>query len=548
MNKKFKEEYNLKLLATQTRKLLINENIVNLQKCFIYSQYLIYRNKYNVLLKKYNLIQNISCKNSENKYKESKCFEKVCKEESEITNDNDVKKNCSIENDQIENLEKNEIYDNKEFTNFNNENIQNIDSSSNKNSKTDNKENNKINDNKENYDFNIIENLNDSVSELKQKYTNLYLKVEDESISTLKQRAYEQENKIIELENKVIKYQIINRSMNIPISNNEILDLKTKIEYSKLEKERTIIKFNNKLSELKIKYDEHLKKYKNISDNYNNLLCNFEQYKNYTKLQKYKYYSEINKYVNEIKQYINEVKENNNFIVYKNDLKIHIRNIINNYSDLSKILNSFKLYQHKNLKTGDDFYDEEISNLLEVCDNLTNENIKLNKTISELKNINNIKDNEISKIKNEIVRVKSCNIIFKHLEEINSLKTSNYNLIQNIEELVEEKNKLVRLNVDRIKLIEQYKDEIQNKNINILSLENVINEYENIKIDVVENNENTFIPKCNVCEDKDKNVALISCMHTFCEDCINIRIKLRDRKCPICGKGFQPVEVKRIYW
>ncbi|ADM12139.1 E3 ubiquitin-protein ligase BRE1 [Encephalitozoon intestinalis ATCC 50506] len=53
--------------------------------------------------------------------------------------------------------------------------------------------------------------------------------------------------------------------------------------------------------------------------------------------------------------------------------------------------------------------------------------------------------------------------------------------------------------------------------------------------------------RCTLCDTRFKDTAITKCMHCFCEECINSRIRMRDRKCPSCNEPFAPNDVKKIY-
>lgn len=53
--------------------------------------------------------------------------------------------------------------------------------------------------------------------------------------------------------------------------------------------------------------------------------------------------------------------------------------------------------------------------------------------------------------------------------------------------------------------------------------------------------------KCPLCPRGFKEVAIVTCGHTFCRACIDKRLNLRDRKCPTCMKGFSGEKVVQIY-
>lgn len=53
--------------------------------------------------------------------------------------------------------------------------------------------------------------------------------------------------------------------------------------------------------------------------------------------------------------------------------------------------------------------------------------------------------------------------------------------------------------------------------------------------------------KCVACDKRYKDTVINKCMHVFCQECIEQRIKSRNRMCPSCGEGFSPNDIKRIY-
>jgi E3 ubiquitin-protein ligase BRE1 len=53
--------------------------------------------------------------------------------------------------------------------------------------------------------------------------------------------------------------------------------------------------------------------------------------------------------------------------------------------------------------------------------------------------------------------------------------------------------------------------------------------------------------KCPLCPRNAKEVCITSCGHTFCRECIDKRLNLRDRKCPTCMRPFATDKVVQIY-
>lgn len=57
----------------------------------------------------------------------------------------------------------------------------------------------------------------------------------------------------------------------------------------------------------------------------------------------------------------------------------------------------------------------------------------------------------------------------------------------------------------------------------------------------------TTMLKCSVCHDNFKNCVVTKCWHLFCKDCVQKNLKARNRKCPICKKGFGADDVHDVY-
>jgi E3 ubiquitin-protein ligase BRE1 len=52
---------------------------------------------------------------------------------------------------------------------------------------------------------------------------------------------------------------------------------------------------------------------------------------------------------------------------------------------------------------------------------------------------------------------------------------------------------------------------------------------------------------CSVCQVRTRNVTIQRCHHTFCADCIQSNLKVRNRKCPVCQEKYGNDDVKPIY-
>lgn len=52
---------------------------------------------------------------------------------------------------------------------------------------------------------------------------------------------------------------------------------------------------------------------------------------------------------------------------------------------------------------------------------------------------------------------------------------------------------------------------------------------------------------CNICNERERNTVLIRCSHTFCRECVDTRVKVRNRKCPTCNNNFADTDIRPIY-
>lgn len=99
----------------------------------------------------------------------------------------------------------------------------------------------------------------------------------------------------------------------------------------------------------------------------------------------------------------------------------------------------------------------------------------------------------------------------------------------------------------------ELKDEFKSIAIEHEDLKRICETYKNIctkdDIDAVEDLERCKrVLKCSLCDTNMKNCTISKCMHTFCESCLNDRLKARQRKCPNCQVEFNANDIKRIYF
>jgi E3 ubiquitin-protein ligase BRE1 len=54
--------------------------------------------------------------------------------------------------------------------------------------------------------------------------------------------------------------------------------------------------------------------------------------------------------------------------------------------------------------------------------------------------------------------------------------------------------------------------------------------------------------KCSTCKMRMRNTVIMKCMHTFCKECVETRLTLRNRKCPFCSLAFAQSDVQSIFF
>lgn len=52
---------------------------------------------------------------------------------------------------------------------------------------------------------------------------------------------------------------------------------------------------------------------------------------------------------------------------------------------------------------------------------------------------------------------------------------------------------------------------------------------------------------CSACRERFRNMVITKCFHVFCKECIDERIRVRNRKCPDCQTPFGVDDVKSVF-
>lgn len=401
---------------------------------------------------------------------------------------------------------------------------------------------NKISINENNIEIPITKEIEKPIIINKQKEINKEIELLKEEIKKLK----EEINKENKKEMKIIKELKLNNSLKIKIKN--ILNKEKK------EINNFIPEYYNNNNELEFRYKpviynkdilyEIIKTNKKEEGKLNEILKNIK-----TKtIEKYK------KILNENPYFKSEelIEHKNNLILIKEKLNkenMFLKDLI----DLEKgILNIKPIIKNKLF-------------FLRLID----KELKLNKSLNELKN-------KLIEIFEFIKKTEYLNYIFNFETELETKRLSYKDIIINLKNKFNQiinslKLKTINKNILTFKCsinlqeIEYYKlkeeeyNNIINYNINILNertlfYKNIVSEKSdsiNImkelkELDFNKYNINNIIKQLEEyrvkitcgCDRNIKNAVIENCMHTFCRNCLEERVKRRERSCPICQKCF----------
>lgn len=533
--KKIKEEYNHLGVVNKLKSILVEEDLINKQKYLIYLKYKTY----------FELFTKEKDKNHQLEKENKKLYEQIISEKKK-THEHLVCKKKTKDGEDKENGEEND--EDKE------------------------NENNITSDFK--VDLNKLEfNYNEGAFDSSIPQENLTNK-----LAELKESISEKDRKIIELENKIIKLQILRRSeSNVQKVENEptdsvgleeeMIDLKTKLEYQRVDGDRQKRELSSKLREYIIKYEEMGMKYNNAYEQLTHSLVNLENLRKFHMSRDTIKTRKVTLVNSQIKGFEFLVKDLENKLyslkVVYSELLEYTSFVEKRNKDLHERINNYRLLSERLIvKSGDDFYDQEISNLLEACDTLTEENkklyLELNVCQSQLEDYRRKQQSINQEV--EMHKIKETTFtddMHKYLQNISELTETVQEHCRKLEESNEERNKLTKLNIERISLIEKFKEDLRNKTVEngmleiqykeaLKQVDDYLKKFEDRVRCRKPSQEGNFI-LCNLCDTNGKNVALTTCMHTFCDECIQTRIKFRNRRCPTCAAPFGTNDVKKFY-
>lgn len=249
--------------------------------------------------------------------------------------------------------------------------------------------------------------------------------------------------------------------------------------------------------------------------------------------------------------------------------------------ELNKLLDSYKTFIEREVPGNGDL-EEEIGNLISSldkslsenkrlireCEKLHEENEALGREVINLKICNGELVSQSSKLESEMRElkreVKNC---FDASDESVKIKKLEENVEESFRSINEYKKRLCKMSMEKDsteKALEDIKrqnkgmkDELSRsvKKVYMLEIDNKrMSEVMNVMREgsedpdmIMQLEKYRSLLRCSLCDSRFKNTAIIKCMHCFCEECVNARIKMRDRKCPSCNESFSTGDVKKIY-
>ncbi|EPX71883.1 ubiquitin-protein ligase E3 Brl2 [Schizosaccharomyces octosporus yFS286] len=297
------------------------------------------------------------------------------------------------------------------------------------------------------------------------------------------------------------------------------------------EKAGSLTEKVDKLKELDLQVEETKKKTESLKDS---VTTKLENGKKSLLFQK-----ELSKFLTqELAHTERAFRLANKQVLNKNDLR------------LEELINRYKLEKDKaeqkyfvTMKSGDSLHaevkalrekykktDEFTSKMLHSQHLITLEIVKLEQSISELSEVRNTSSRHSVEFQ---VKQATHNFSIASQEE----------KVNNLEGIIEKaKSELTDLNEQSSML---------SSNIDSLEKRNERHEWQKQKLNnsAVSSSEEEMkmyraMCKCSVCNfERWKNSAISLCGHAFCYECIQKRIETRQRRCPICGRGFGASDV-----
>ncbi|EPR79055.1 hypothetical protein SLOPH_1771 [Spraguea lophii 42_110] len=372
----------------------------------------------------------------------------------------------------------------------------------------------------------VIENFKDEICNLKKelheerisKNTNNMHNEEIERIKTLKE--------LVEKLNEENLQNFKNSKEEKQIYVSEIQDMEKKIE--QLEQNIKILKDSL--------FEETQEKDKEIK----NLQTKLKETEEHLSILKTKNYVE-EKHMNFLKERneYNTTEENKVLISEREDFIKKIQETTKKFERKDVEVNMLKLELKKseNERAGVELdkikIKKKLSEIAEMKHEYKDQNLKSKKEIEDLQKRVQERSTAASFHKRNLLKSSEEGSFYKRKSEV---------FREEVESLKEKLANEIKSSEEKIKKIVLLEEELKNytKIVAMIS--------KNDSTEMILNVDRyRKLLRCTTCDLNFKDTALLKCMHVFCKDCIDSRLKYRNRKCPICGEGFSQNDIKKIF-
>ena len=171
------------------------------------------------------------------------------------------------------------------------------------------------------------------------------------------------------------------------------------------------------------------------------------------------------------------------------------------------------------------------------------------KIYANLSNIESMYNTELENLKQKLTKLERANLIKSELE--NDLRSQ----ISKSQLEITNLNKKLQTTQQTLsaaqKQNEQYKSLLESARINPSAASSGPNATNSIAMSMTSDSEIQeallSMTKCSLCNKNFKNVALKTCGHCFCKECVDDRLNARMRKCPTCNSQFSRYDVLSIH-
>lgn len=206
------------------------------------------------------------------------------------------------------------------------------------------------------------------------------------------------------------------------------------------------------------------------------------------------------------------------------------KNLISSNSKISELINENMSYKNRIslLEDSKVFLERERKRLEEWKSTLAEETRMFQEKASEVENSINEKDRKIIDYKLLLTNLQANHKILE--DELNN-SNSNYRII---------KREFEALKAEFLTLRTEHES-----NKKLCDLLRGLNSSDTELIEDLERYKKVI--RCSLCDTNIKNCVLVKCSHTFCDSCIENRLKARQRKCPVCQSEFNSNDIKKIY-